>query len=1855
MSAFVVKMVLFMTLFLFLRLLTPTCGHVQANTSTIRELATTMVYLPVNYYPSYSYANGFTLSKGNLVGVVYLPSVYTVSFELFIPSYGNSQWPNVIVLSATNMDNSEEGSRLPLVELCTASWCSEGVLAASYRISSTAMPFVAPPNPTPLQTWTLVQISIDTNLETLAFYTGDDVQKTSLSGITKTVWSNVMVYASFPWNVGAIAKIRNLAIVEKESLPFRFYFNNCPGFKLFQGYFVGLVSLPGQFTVSFNLLPKAVGSGWRNIIRFAAVPGNGVGSRLPALFFCDATASDAIAASCPSLGLQATNWAQADTGAIYANKALPLNMYSKVVITVDYYSGIMTMTVSEGVTIPIRSVAFPAPTFSLDQWPSVRVYASDSFSNYADANMCNLLISSGLPAPKPTTQPTQNSAYFVPCSSNCPLSAPAPKCGFFQTCGNGCYCGTAPGVPSLFPTRTPTPIPTQTQKPIISPTPRPSSVPPTQRPSISPIQRPSISPTQRPIIGPTPQPPTQKPINTPSTAPTLFPTEIPGQPTSAPTPVPTRPTPEPTFQPTFLVCPTEQYANPQGDSCEYCPSGMTTNGVTGSVSINSCLCPGGMYRSVPPLYSCLSCPAGMSSNMGALSSNDCVNIALNFGLALVAVCSSVVMGYVYVYLGRYHRIAFVRREKVVLTQLYEFQQLASAISEAQEIEKHDRYAPSNQKGSCCHWLSVILFYILSALIIPLVIIVTYALQMTSILVDVLILFRGLRLKVPFLEFISHVLSTLGPLFETLFVPLKVVISWLAFFKIDLSAIQVTCPGSTAPVNLLIDLIVLGAVVIVVGSDYQLIRSVTLPSLLNKSVDIFVSKQKFTGALWAVVGLVSAYALDYQLILRLLMSLVRFDFWSKMNTSLDNSNACDKVQGLEKIDSTIASLVFITAGGIAIPLFYLLGRLVVQSLPPFDFLKTVVISNEIRDEIKDIAKRLEENARKRRKHLTKIKANRRKFSIYDVAMWFPSFVAPDLWLGKLTLAFFRRLEIFIQRANPGIRAVKVSAAGTWSREADEILRFFPKMHKDGVIMSVLCPGRDYADLSYVYNPDDHTQQRFESTPSFVQYDQWLEHFRSNVTNEPEPKQFIQMAEFHAKIDFKRWICHRRFSQPPSFNELVLLFINHFQHSKQRLTGGLKPFASIFYQILGNFRVFVTSCLGWWSVKTGDYYGVAESMDIFSLNALDASNRRSVGIGEHWDEYTKAWTAVIGPRAILFQIVPVLTPLMTYTKIMAASPLWVTDTEVCIPGLLDVNSFFRKARREVYDRENSINADESDDDKEWMVRLTAWSSYGTSSRLAKLISNIATLVVVFGLVTSGGLSLDYVSVSADDAQRILLIVSMFTGGIVGFFYSLKTVVLLGKMLRITDSDLCVSAELRKKNDERCKTYDEMAIEFERRFHSKSSKRISGLAKTKTKTKTKSHGMVDSSLCECMQFSLQTNCECFLPAKKNCDFDDASVEMTAYDSIPDSLRDSIPVAVDGEFGASFDGKNALDDFSPMQQHASSFHTSADTRQHQERDKQWQVNPLVTNHGVQKGARLDPSSDPSANNSDRSGHQRAGEKPRESCEGRVSAQLEKFYAVHNPAKVDEIPRLINEWRTRNPGRPLDEMRTEVELTYFYRDHNPAKVDEIPRLINEWRTRNPGRPLDEMMKDVQCVYADPRTRRNLHHDDHYRSLHDEVQHQHQHQHQNQPPALRPPLSYDEDQHHHQHQHQHQPRPPALRPPLSYDEDQHQHQHQHRFGQTQDRRRTGNEQLQEAVFNISHGSSGGGAGRRFVLASPSQNHVPRGSSSSSSGSSSSEGGRRIGPATDQQRQNHANEHSYPPRGPPPLQRDQGRGNGRGHR
>lgn len=166
--------------------------------------------LPLSYYPSTTYPNGYQLAQSNLVGVLALPSSYVITFDIY-PTADGTGWRSILHLTGNGQDYNSVGGRLPNVELHESysrklQTCYEGTPSYTCLLASQELP---------LNTWSFVTITVDTvnKLSTLALSGGSLLATQSVAIVpSQTTWSSVQVYASNPWYAVAAAKIRNLKI-----------------------------------------------------------------------------------------------------------------------------------------------------------------------------------------------------------------------------------------------------------------------------------------------------------------------------------------------------------------------------------------------------------------------------------------------------------------------------------------------------------------------------------------------------------------------------------------------------------------------------------------------------------------------------------------------------------------------------------------------------------------------------------------------------------------------------------------------------------------------------------------------------------------------------------------------------------------------------------------------------------------------------------------------------------------------------------------------------------------------------------------------------------------------------------------------------------------------------------------------------------------------------------------------------------------------------------------------------------------------------------------------------------------------------------------------------------------------------------------------------------------------------------------------------------------------------------------------------------------------------------------------------------------------------------------------------------
>ena len=569
--------------------------------------------LPGDYYPSVEFSSGFNIFQGNLLAMLALPDVFTVSFDLFPSAVGTPTWRSILHLSATGGDYQGAGSRIPGIWFCDhhmGATCPVMGIAAMHIGSGQlgeTQAIVWGTQSLPLNAWSTVTVTINSNTLLMGMSVSGALRAgfgmTSFP-LTSRAWPAVKVYASDPWYTPAIANIRNLVIEAPSDLNVVYYpsFSFPSGFSVFSGNIVGLVNLPSAYSLTFDLLSNSVVGVCSNILHLTATGMNvGVaGSRLPALFFCTGasmTLSSSLIASPTNVNSGGISLA--------SRQPIAVGTWTTVTVTIDFSVLVMTLstatlTLAGNATSngPPASISFPS-TVSQLTWHAVQVMCSDGWYASAPVSVRNVVIQHVGPSASPTPFPTSSpSPEPTAVASVAPVFRPTPRPTVYPTVLPSALPTRVPSAaPSALPTVEPSPYPSA--RPTINPTPAPSRLPtsdptlksdepsppptamptapspkpsslPTREPTPSPTFHPSAEPTalsthaptpvpsSRPTVQPSPRPsaaPTAAPSTFPTVQPSPGPTVPPGTPSAEPTALPTRPTAVPTTTPTLHPSP----------------------------------------------------------------------------------------------------------------------------------------------------------------------------------------------------------------------------------------------------------------------------------------------------------------------------------------------------------------------------------------------------------------------------------------------------------------------------------------------------------------------------------------------------------------------------------------------------------------------------------------------------------------------------------------------------------------------------------------------------------------------------------------------------------------------------------------------------------------------------------------------------------------------------------------------------------------------------------------------------------------------------------------------------------------------------------------------------------------------------------------------------------------------------------------------------------------------------------------------------------------------------------------------------------------------------------------------------
>ena len=416
-------------------------------------------------------------------------------------------------------------------------------------------------------------------------------------------------------------------------------------------------------------------------------------------------------------------------------------------------------------------------------------------------------------------------------------------------------------------------------------------------------------------------------------------------------------------------------------------------------------CPLGTYNDGSTALTCISCPIGMTTpDLASTSIKSCLSPTPNFVFGFIALAATVILLVIYVVKGRFRDLAFLRRSRFELEQIKKYAEVNSALI---DYEFHLRVESKRRQVKALYervsdkvpgypqrfglWLLIVarllIFLALSAVVMSAVAAIHFSVDLGSILFKSLIIWRRLKdiryyfLKLAYpnvlrllfakLEFVLKDLHyALASFVSLLLVPVEAVLEFLDSINIAdvFKQLNVTCLGSTAPIELTMNLCVLGLVVVVIESKYQLFRGLVVRSVSLSFFKTILSpehfhenfsekfwkksKKEFCGwfgdapfkALFFAVKqcllIVASYlvqfaldnVLDFQGILQYAVLFVSIGRFTADNGFHAFTPACNKVPEVPYLDAVLAKLSTIVFYLAIMPAVYELANILCPGLP-----------------------------------------------------------------------------------------------------------------------------------------------------------------------------------------------------------------------------------------------------------------------------------------------------------------------------------------------------------------------------------------------------------------------------------------------------------------------------------------------------------------------------------------------------------------------------------------------------------------------------------------------------------------------------------------------------------------------------------------------------------------------------------------------------------------------------------------------------------------------------------------------------------------------------------------------------------
>jgi hypothetical protein len=366
-----------------------------------------------------------------------------------------------------------------------------------------------------------------------------------------------------------------------------------------------------------------------------------------------------------------------------------------------------------------------------------------------------------------------------------------------------------------------------------------------------------------------------------------------------------------------------------------------TPGEYRNVTANSCVpCPRNFYN---PAWgsACSKCQSGRTTVWtGSYTADQCFSPLPNFVLGLLCLFVVFLIFVRYIVFGKFYRLSFERKIQMMLPNVERCKQLIHY----QTIERKELLKVEKKHDHVTR-LKLLTFVVIALSGFFVAILVGYVILLYSVFFSSIIIWRGLRLYydlTPILEALKKMLSDISTylpfqnLFDALLSPFFAMFDALANLHFDISSVNVTCAGSQAPLELFINCLVFGLLVIFIRSDYQILTNLLLSNVNRNYMFNSIEKHLGKGNLWFgkyfyFCFLISVIILTnpFQLLLRYSMGFIFVSSFSKSREVFhESSGYCDR---FDSLDTGIAITSSVFAWYLILPCVYSLAEVVTPKI------------------------------------------------------------------------------------------------------------------------------------------------------------------------------------------------------------------------------------------------------------------------------------------------------------------------------------------------------------------------------------------------------------------------------------------------------------------------------------------------------------------------------------------------------------------------------------------------------------------------------------------------------------------------------------------------------------------------------------------------------------------------------------------------------------------------------------------------------------------------------------------------------------------------------------------------------------